>query len=238
MKRVPTIFLLSVALMLCGCTNVKNKKVTAENKDKIFEEIKNSKQLSVEEVQLLQAYVLRHAMASAFSQQGGSSDEGKTIGQMIEEQRKWITDEKVREEEDRQKREKAKAEAENQRKLLRDALSVTLYEKGFQSGSFQDYITLKMSYQNTSGKDIRGFKGTVVFQDLFGDAIKQVNLKEDDIVKASETKRVGRTLNYNQFISADAKLRSTEMDNLKAIWNPDLILFTDGTSLKIDAADE
>ncbi len=238
MKKLVTVVVLSCVVVIAACSSIKNKKVTSANKDKIFDEIKNSKKLTVEQVQLLQAYMLRRAMASAFSKDNSDSDDGKTIGQMIEERRKWIADAKVRDEEERQKREKAKAEAEAQRKLLRDALSVTLYDKGFEKGDFQDNITLKMSYEHASGKDIRGFKGTVVFQDLFGDTIKEVRLKEDDTLAAGTTKRVGRALSYNQFKSEDTKLRGTEMANLKATWNPELILFTNGTSLKVDAADQ
>jgi hypothetical protein len=238
MKKYLALAVLVPAFLLCGCSNIKNKKITAENRDKIFDEIKTSKQLTVEEVQLLQGYMLRQAMASMLSKDNAAKDDGKTIGEIIEEQRKWIADEKVRDEEEKQKREKAKAEAEAQQKILRDALSVTIYDKGFESVSYQDYITIKLAYQNTSGKDIRGFKGVLSFQDLFGDTIQNVSLKEDSPLKNGESKRVGRTISYNQFMEKDTKLRNTEMNNLKTVWKPELILFTDGSSLKVDPAEE
>ena len=62
------------------------------------------------------------------------------------EQRKYVEDEKIRQEEERRKREVAKAEEERQRKVLLDALDVTVYETGFQNRSYQDYITFKVFF--------------------------------------------------------------------------------------------
>lgn len=227
---------LTLLILATGCSSVKSQKVTAENKDKIFEQIKNTKELTVEETQLLQAYIVRSSLAKGFGLEANLPMEGKTIGELIETQRKWVEETKTKEAAEKEAREKAKAAEEKQRAALLQSLVVTIYEKGFAKISYQDYITIKLSYENKSGKDIRGFKGVVVFKDLFGDEIKSVNLKEDEIFKVGETKRVSRTINYNQFIDADQKLNGTTMDNLKVEWKPELIMFTDGSTQKVDIA--
>ena len=231
--------LVCVAL-IAGCSNVKNKKITEQNKDKILDEIKNSRDLSVEEVGLLQAYMIRQSVKDAFPGDKDSSllPVGKTIGQVIEEQRRWAADESERERQDKERRAKAEAIAEQQRKALRVALRVTIYEKGFTSVDLQDYITMKFAYENHTDKQIRGFKGEIEFDNLFGDKIKTSTLAEDEPLAAGQTRRVSKTLNYNQFMEQDKKLRSTELSNLKIIWKPSQILFADGTSMKIDEADE
>lgn len=212
--------------------SIKNTKLTAENKDKLFDKIKDSKDLTVEEVQLLQAYVMREGVKTALSGGTPSLPIGKTIGELIAEQKKWSEDEKARAEEERQRREAAQAAAEEKRKVLREALSVTLYDKGFEKHAYREYITIKVAYENHTGKDIRGFKGVTVFKDLFGDVILKVSLKEDAPLKAGAKRNVSRMIDFNQFTDGDTKLRSTEMDNLRMDWEPSVILFTDGTSLE------
>lgn len=234
MCRVLTCLLVIVLLHLAACSSVKSKKITAENKDKILEEIKNSKELTVEETQLLMGYVMRHGVAKGFGRDDQLPLEGKTIGEIIDAQRQWAEGVKVKETAEKETREKAKAAEEKQRGALLQALSVTLYDKGFTNVSYQDYITMKFSYENTAGKDVRGFKGTVVFKDLFGDEIKSVSLKEDNVLKAGETKRVERTLDYNQFMKDDTRLKNTTLDNLKVEWQPETIMFADGSSLTVD----
>jgi hypothetical protein len=231
---------LFTVILLSSCSNVKNKPITEDNKDKILDQIKNSKDLTVEEVGLLQAYVLRQGMKNAFSGDKNATllPVGKTIGQVIEEQRKWVADESQRERQDKERRERAQAAAEGQRKALLDALSVTVYDKGYTSADFQNYITLKFAYENHTSKTIRGFRGSMEFEDLFGEKIKVSGLTEDEPLSPGESRKVSKTLNYNQFSDEDKKLRSTELANLKLVWRPTEILFTDGSRLKVDEADQ
>lgn len=228
------VVLCCMLLLASACTNVKSMKITEENKDKIWEQIKDTKDLTGEEVQLLQSYMLRKGLRSAFSGKRFSFPVGRTIGEIIEEERRYVQQEKAREEDDRVSRERARAAAEKHREVLYGALAVTLYEKGFYSGDFQDYVTLRLMYENRSGKDMRAFRGTLQFNDLFGEEVQKAELKEDKILKAGETRRVDRSLPYNRFIEADRKLRSTALENLKVVWLPTTILFTDGTSLQVD----
>ena len=232
------LWLLVVLIAFTSCQqSIKDIEVTEENRETLFEEIKDSKDLTLGEVQLLQAYVVRTGLQNALSGGEASIPTGKTIGSMIEDQRSWTAEEKNREAEEKARQEKAQAEEERQREQLRGVLSVTVYEKGFTKSNYQKYITLKLRYENTSDKDIRGFKGVVVFNDLFGDLIKRVTLKEDDVLKAKKSRRVSRTIDYNQFIDSDQSLNSKEIDNLAIRWEPDTILFADGESLSIDAPD-
>ena len=258
--------LLVVLIAFTSCKqNVKDIEVTEDNFETVFEDIEDSKDLTVGEGRLLQAYMMRMAMLAAFqaafSKEGGdiseenagkvmwtmidSTGEGKTIGDLIEDQIKWeaeqeiqAAEEEMRAADEKVRRDKAQAEEERQREQLRGVLSVTIYDKGFIEGDWKDYITIKISYDNTSDRDIRGFKGDMVFDDLFGDPIMRVSLKEDDVLKAGQSRRVSRTIDYNQFRDSDQRLKSTQLDNLSIRWEPETILFTDGESLSIDAPDQ
>jgi hypothetical protein len=175
---------------------------------------------------------MRKGLGDALSGKSPSLPVGMTIGEMISEQRKWTQDENKRQEEEKQRAVRARAEEEQQRKALLDAVTLTVYEKGFQSADYQDYVVIRVMYENKSGKDIRGFKGVIQCNDLFGAEIMPVNISEDGPLKAGETRRQSWTLKYNQFIDRHVKLRNTEFANMKFEWKPALILFVDGTTLE------
>jgi len=214
---------------LVGCSGTKGIKITDKNKDKVMEQIKDSKDLTVGEVQLLQTYVLRAAMTGH-----DPFPIGKTIGEIIDDQRKFNAESDIRDKEEKERIAKAKSIADEKRKVLLAALTVTEFEKGFEHIDYQDYNTMKFSYENRSGKDIRGFKGTIIYKDLFGDVITGLRLKEDRTIKAGQTVQVSKQVDYNQFMDKDKKLREASLDNMKVTWEPDVILFTDGTSLSAE----
>ncbi|NJM53173.1 MAG: hypothetical protein HC846_07150 [Blastocatellia bacterium] len=58
---------------------------------------------------------------------------------------------------------------------LRNALFVRVLNKEFTPANFyagrMDAIAFNISYENRSGKNIRGFKGIFIFRDLFNDVI-------------------------------------------------------------------
>ena len=215
----------------CG-GNVKNERVTEENKTTLFDEIKDSRDLTVEEVGLLQAFVMRNGFGDVLAGKTRDLPVGMTIGDMIEDQRTWVADQQKKGADDA----RARAEEERQRKELLQAVTVTVVEKGFKSGEFQDYVTINVMYQNKSGKDIRGFKGSILFSDLFDVEITPFSISEDEPLPAGATKRQEWTLKYNQFIDNHVKLRNTALDSLKIEWRPQVILFADGTSVEVKSA--
>ncbi len=75
----------SLAVLLVGaCVDVRELEITDENKDSLLEKIKDTSDLSVEEVQLLQGYILRKGMREALSGGDPSLPVGKRIGELIE----------------------------------------------------------------------------------------------------------------------------------------------------------
>lgn len=170
---LPIVVLLCIVLV-ASCSNVKNKKITDENKAIVLEEMKDTKDLTMEEVHLFDGYLLRR---------GIKEPGGMTVGQMIEEQKKYRQDAKVREAEDKADKEKARTELDQKRKALSDTVTVTALEKTTEKAGFIETTTLKFSCQNHGGRDVRGFKGTVVFSDLFGEKLTEWPLKEEEVLE-------------------------------------------------------
>jgi len=76
-------------LWASACSRDPHKlKITDENKDKFLESIRDSKGLAVEENRLLMAYMMRSSMAQGVGKKD-LSPVGKTVGQLIGDEREW-----------------------------------------------------------------------------------------------------------------------------------------------------
>ena len=112
------------------------------------------------------------------------------------------------------------------------AIRFAVLEKRFMpadpdSNEYQARIILKCSYENVSARDIRAFTGTVIFQDLFGREIHRVSVTISDPVKAGQQATWDGVANYNQFIEAQQRFRAAELRDMKVVWAPISIMFSD-----------
>jgi hypothetical protein len=176
---------------------------------------------------------MRQGLGSARSGKHLELPVGMTIGEMIDDERKWTEDKQKQEAREKVRMAKARAEEEAQQVALREVLIVRVFDKDFQNANHEDYVTIRVEYENTSGKDIRSFKGVLQFNDLFGAEIAPFTISEDEPLRRGETKRQGWTLKYDQFMDRHVKFRNTALDNLKVEWKPQVILFADGTSMEV-----
>jgi len=238
MKTLHYVLLSAVSLALAGCSNVKTIKITADNQDKIFEQIKDSHDLTFEEAGLLQRRVIRSAMANAFGAKTSAMPLGETLGQIIDDEKKSIAEQKTQEQNQDVEAKRAQAADAAATKLMNDVLTVAVYEKGFhkasaEDGDFRDEITLKLVFKNNGTKAIRAFKGEVAFNDLFGESIKTVGLKEDESLAPNAERKVTRSVDFNQFMKEDTRLVTTKLSDMKPTWQPSTILFADGTEMSL-----
>jgi len=128
--------------------------------------------------------------------------------------------------------EKAKKEQEERTRRLNAILTVSLFDKGYVEVNYQDYITYKFAFENKSDKDIKAFKGYLAIKDLFDATIKEINITYDDGVPAGEVKNWNATTDYNQFHKEDQQLRSKDMEDLKLVWTPEKVIFSDGSEME------
>ncbi len=82
-------------------------------------------------------------------------------------------------------------------------------------------------------KDLAGVKGTIAFQDLFDDEIKRVGFSYDDGLRAGKTATWSGSLDYNQFMDSDVKLRNTPLEKMTVRWEPEVLIYTDGAKLRL-----
>jgi hypothetical protein len=125
----------------------------------------------------------------------------------------------------------ARDEAERIRKL-KDALTVTIFAKGFDKGNIRSYISYKFAFENKTPKDIRAFTGQIIFNDLFDREISRMNVTYDKIVKARSKTTWEAQTKFNEFDADDVALAGKSLDNLKVVWQPEKILLAGGSYLE------
>lgn len=111
---------------------------------------------------------------------------------------------------------------------------VTLLSKEFLPSNasaqrYRDYITFKLRFDNTEGRDIRAFQGTVNFYDLLGNLLLAANVAINDPVSANTYMEWSGQIEYNQFKENHLSLRNAEFQNMKVNFELEKVLFSNGT---------
>lgn len=201
--------------------------------------------LPEDEKTLLLAYLVRAGMAESF----GKTLPEITIGDALQNQKDEETFQaelakdgeafqaemgalKAAGEADEEKEHQA-ALAEAKAALTVTVSNMDVMPSNPREGRFQDSFSLVMTLQNNTEKDMAGVKGTVVFADMFDDVIKRVNLSVDDTIKAGTTLQWSGSLDYNQFMDEDKKLRNTNFAKMKISWEPMTFIFLDGSQMDV-----
>jgi hypothetical protein len=227
MKRY---FILPLCFFIIACNNtdIKDLAINKDNKDAIIEKVKKSKDLTGEEVGLFYGALARTAVSDK------QLSEGKTIQDLINEQRKIVEDNKAKEAEAKRLAEEAKLKEMKIAKELSDYIVVVPIKKGVKKASYENYIFEESVIENKGEKDIRAFRGETIYNDLFGEHVYTVGIYYDKGLKSKEKKRYVGYIKYNQFNEHQTKFALTELDNMKFEWKPTGIIFKDGSKLGIE----
>lgn len=110
-------------------------------------------------------------------------------------------------------------------------ISVTLLNKVFREKKYGHgiYFDLKFTATNLE-KPARAIKGSLLINDLFGETIMAIKWPLNDPIAPNESKaETGTGFDYNQFMSEHQRVRDTSIENLRASFRVDSILYEDDT---------
>jgi hypothetical protein len=247
MKKAMTILL--ACLILAACNSAKNTPLP-QDLDKM-ESIKPAmEKLTPEERELAGGYIMRHTLGAAMSKAlGGTATpgipEGMTIGKAIDDQRQFLAQQKAEEQKQADLKAALQAKREATLKPMREAVTVTLVSKEIEpeygmSGMLMDEnLSVTFGYKNNTAKDISGVKGMVSVRDLFGDELSGFAISNDTTIPAGQsvTWTGSRSVKYAIGDNKDRKLAELDDSKYKVIWEPEIIVFTDGTKLEVSDTD-
>ena len=226
MKKIThTILLILAVTLLTSCSNPLNKKYNEDTLKVDLKEILDSKKADSTDVKYIALYLVRAKML-------GESLESKTYKDILESAVEIRKKSEKEESEAKALAEKVAKEENEKRAMFAKILTVALYDKGYYKADYDDYLTYGIAFENKGTKDIRAIKGTLVIADLFDTPIKELSIVQDEGVMAGKTFKNSYTTDYNQFMEEDSRLRSKELKDVKVVWTPEKIIFSDGTTLE------
>ncbi len=189
-----------------------------------------------ETVKNITTYIMQEAMRDALKDDDKKENNliGKSYKELLIQADKLAAEIKEKEEEEK----RLKLEEERRRKeiylKISESITFALTKKGYSEYNYQDYITYTFTFENKSNKDILGVKGSVTFYDIFDEKIKSLSLSYDNGIESGKTVNYRAQTDYNQFISDDKKLKDTELNKLKVVWEPEQLIFSDGEKISLD----
>tara|TARA_B100001564_G_scaffold341421_1_gene336109 strand:- start:62 stop:727 length:666 start_codon:yes stop_codon:yes gene_type:complete len=221
MKKL--LILIGMTAVLFSCSTPMEKKYNEKTALKDIQSIKSA--IDSTEFNLLAGSVFRLKLED-------KKLEEMTYAEILEDGKKWKAEQEKIEAEQKALAEKAAKDEAERIKKLTESVIVSCFEKGYSEVDYQDYITYKFVILNKSEKAIRAVKGGITFTNLFDEKIKSLSFVYDKPIEAGEQVNWDATTEYNQFMSEDKTLKNKDLKDLKVVWNPEKILFEDGTTLE------
>jgi len=218
-----------VLVSVAGCKDPRNQPIPPDLKsiaeDKSVQA--SLEKLSPDERALVGGYMVRAVLAKTFT---GEPGKARTLGEAIEEQKKFVAERAAKEAQEKALAERVATERAAAMKAMDDVLTValtdkTVYPKDFSAGRYSEQIGITVAYQNKGTKDLLGVKGRLICNDIFGDEITSFEVKVDEPIAGGKTYVWHGVKDLNQFRPADTKFANTTMDKIKASWEPGTYLF-------------
>jgi len=215
------ILFISLIGMLCSCSSPLDNKFNGNATEKNIQEIKSK--LDSTELMLLVGSMLRLQMT-------GEKIENMTYREILENGKEWKAQQKIIEAEQEAF---AKKEAEEARiKRLTESVIVTCFEKSYTEHDDHQHINYTFEIQNKSSKAILALKGGVLFTDLMGHELKGLYFAYNQPIEAGKKVTWNTQTVYNKTIAEDVSLINKALKDLNVVWNPEKIIFEDGTTLQ------
>lgn len=226
---IATISILTI--VLAGCGDPKGT-VIPSDMSKWDTDLKPSiAKLSEEDKKLFAGYIMRAKMGEAFGGKGVT--EGTTIGQGIEQQKKWMQEQEIKAAEQRALKEKIQKERVETTKKINDAVTIAVTDLHLEKERFEEKQIIKIALQNKGTQDITGVKGKIKFIDIFDKEVGSIAFSYDDGIKAGETATWSGARRYNQFIAEHKAIANLQEGKYKTIFEPEAIVYADGKKISI-----
>lgn len=246
-----TLMAITACLSLGACSNPKDTPVPRDIDLGKMQTLKPAlDKLTPEERDLAANYIARHATAAALDKAFGSLPAagkdagipaGETLGEAIAEQRKYEAEQKAKEERQAELKAALVAKRDAAAKAMDGAVTVTLVSKkivpnvGYGGIVTDTNLEVVFGYKNNTAKDIAGVKGMISIRDLFGDEISSFLVSNDTTIPAgkSVTWKGSRSVDYGFGHNKDRQLAALDDSKYKVVWQPQMIVFADGSKLAL-----
>ncbi|MEO5782175.1 MAG: hypothetical protein ABIQ07_02830 [Ginsengibacter sp.] len=177
--------------------------------------IRESNKVSFDDIELLTKCI-------TISKIAGNDLQGKTYSEILEkikEIRKANTDQS----------DQLKMEKDVMRERMSFYLAVNLSGKIFSKVNNKDCFTYTVTFRNTASKNIKMVVGSISLNDLLDREIKNIQIVLDEELPSNSMLEKKYIVAYDPANENDKRIRSKELVDLRVLWNPEKVIFKDGT---------
>lgn len=229
---------LSVALLLAACSKPTETIIPADMATWEKELAPSIQKLVDEDKALFGGYATRVKIGEIFGGSKAGIPFGFTVGQAIEEQKKWVVEQKKAADEAKALKAKIDAEMLETIKAINSAVTVTLLSKNeqpknYEAHRYSESQQFVVGVENKSAKEVTGVSGRIEFVDVFDKVVGAVNFGISEKIKPSGTYKWTGVRDYNQFIAEQRAVWNLEEGKYTTRFTPSSVIFADGTKLKM-----
>lgn len=211
-----------IILLMGSCSSAVDQPYNEETFAQDAVELKE--ELSKDELVLISMYIMRQGLT------GDQIAPGTTYGELLQEAKEAKAEQERKAKEEEERLAKLRAEEQARLQKLKDAIDVAVINKEFHEGTFTSKLGLTFNFDNNSQKEIKAFTGAVIAYDQFGEEIKRMSFKHQEPV--ATTTKTTYYWDVNEYIDGDVALVNADLKDLKFEWQPEAVIFTDGTTLE------
>lgn len=217
MKKNRTInlkLLLFFSIIFASCNNPLHRTYSPATYDEDMQAIRKSNKVSDEDLEILAKYILLAKLS-------GNNVTGKSYDDILDKIKSF------QQKNDEINTRKA-IEKEAKRKRLSLFLDVNLQNKSFTKVNNKNVLIFTVSLKNTGTLKIKTVIGNLAINDLMEKPIKNVNIFLDEDISSGQTIIKTYKITYNDADENDRRIRSNDMFDMWAVWNPEKIIFDNG----------
>lgn len=220
-----SLFVLALAASMFSCSDVLDNTYSKKTAGGDLERIMAIRRLDSTEYDLMTQYMLKKGLIDPDLMHIDQSY--KDILETARKE-KIVSDSKVQAE---KKRKDNKGQFQmDQLDHLYDALIMLPEQSTIRKDwSNKNAFFYKMVFVNPTEKTIRAFKGKFTFYDLFDTELKSVNFTYNDTIPALDTLIYNANIDFST-INNNSIYFSKDFSDLKVIWRPTKVLYSDGSS--------
>jgi len=237
MKFRQLICLLIFAGFVVGCSKATDTIIPSDMSKWDTELAPAVNKLSEEDKKLAIGYVMRAKVGSLFGKDGIPI--GMTLGNAIEEQKKFLEATAKKEAEEKILKDKMLKERAEAQAAIDNAVTVTLISKhqnpsNYSARRYSEQQEFNIGVQNKTSKTVIGVSGSLAFIDIFDKEVGGVSFSISEKIAPGAVAMWAGVRDYNQFLPAHRAVWNLEDGKYKTKFKPESIIFEDGSKFKVE----
>lgn len=201
-------------IIFASCNNPLHRTYSPATYEEDMQAIRKSDKVSDEDLEILAKYIIL-AKLSGNDVSGKSYDDILDIMKSFQQKNDELNN-------------RDDIEKEAKRKRLSPFLEVKLQKKTFTKANNKNVLVYTVSVKNNGTLKIKTVTGNLTLNDFMGKPITNLNIFLDEDISHGQILTKIYNIDYNDDNENDRRIRSKDLFDIRAVWNPEKIIFENG----------